>query len=127
MAAPKENKNGEKWTLERAEDFAQQVLDYIIEHDDCCSMSKACTELGQYESVIQYLENRFNVEFKPIKISLDILKSRLIQKGLYNKVNPTMAIFVLKNAHNMSDKVEQKTDLTTGGQSFSLKDMVKFE
>lgn len=86
------NKNGEKWTLERAEEFAQQVLDYIIEHDDCCSMSKACTELGQYESVIQYLENRFNIEFKPIKISLDILKSRLIQKGLYSEVNPTTAI-----------------------------------
>lgn len=127
MSAPKNNNNAERWTLENAEFFANDVYDYVRNNDDCTSMSKACTELDEYENVIQYLENKFNVEFEPIKKAKDILKARLIEQGLYNKANATMAIFILKNNHDMSDKVEQKTDLTTGGQSFNLKDMVKFE
>ena len=114
MAAPKKNNNAERWTLESAKMFANDVYDYVRNHDNCTSMSKACTELDEYENVIQYLENKFNVEFESIKKAKDILKARLIEQGLYNKANATMAIFILKNNHDMSDKVDtnNKTELS---------------
>ena len=44
----------------------------------------------------------------------DIVKNRLVSQGLDGDANPTMAIFILKNNHNMTDK--QQTDVTTNGK-----------
>lgn len=114
MAFEKGNKLSEKWTLDKVKDFCQEVLIYIKENEDCSSLTKALTELGGYDELLCYLENKYKSEydFKPIKESKDIVKARLIEKGLYNKVNPTMAIFILKNNHDMADKVETKNDTT---------------
>ena len=35
-----------------------------------------------------------------------------MKQGMYNKANATMAIFILKNNHDMADKVETKNDTT---------------
>jgi len=46
-----------------------------------------------------------------IKSIDDILKTRLVKVGMLAK-NPAMAIFVLKNHHDMSDKVIQESEIT---------------
>ena len=60
--------------------------------------------------------NRFALlkDFKSIKKAKDIVKTRLVNQGLDGDANPTMAIFILKNNHNMTDK--QQTDVTTNGK-----------
>jgi len=124
MAAPKENTNAEKWTIEEAEKFCNSVLAYIEKNKKCRSLSEACTELGQYEDLINYLSNKFDVVFRPIKRAKDIVKNRLVSQGLDGDANPTMAIFILKNNHNMTDK--QQTDITTNGKDVSTTPIIKF-
>lgn len=124
MAAPKENTNAEKWTLEEAEKFCNSVLAYIEKNKKCRSLSEACTELGQYEDLINYLSNKFDVVFRPIKRAKDIVKNRLVNQGLDGDANSTMAIFILKNNHNMTDK--QQTDITTNGKDVSTTPIIKF-
>ncbi len=126
MAFEKGNKVSEKWNLDKTIEFCEEVYSYVKNNEDCSSLTKALTELGGYDDLLCYLENKHKKEydFKPIKESKDIVKARLIEKGLYNKVNSTMAIFILKNNHDMADKVEQKQDLNVN--SVNLKDLVKF-
>lgn len=124
MAAPKENKYNEIWNIETAEQFCSDVLEYIQSNKKCRSLSEACVELGQYEELISYLSNKFNKDFKSIKRAKDIVKNRLVSQGLDGDANPTMAIFILKNNHNMTDK--QQTDITTNGKDVSTTPIIKF-
>lgn len=112
--APKDNKNAEKWNTIESQKFIDSVFLYVKTNTDCCSIEEACCELGQYEKILNYLERKFNpenndnqeniIDFNPIKKAKGILKNRIIKQGLNNKYNPTMAIFVLKNNHDMDDK-----------------------
>jgi hypothetical protein len=104
----KGNKNAEKWSLSTAKKFCEDVLQIIIADDKCRSMSTACSKLGGYESQINYLEHKFKIEFEPIKKAKDLIKSRLIEQGLDNTANTAMAIFILKNNHDMTDKQENR-------------------
>lgn len=107
------NKHAQVWNVEKANAFIQKVYNYIITNDDCRSMAKACSDSDGYEELISYfktLEFSESIDFKPIKKCHEILKGRLIEQGLESRVNPTMAIFILKNNHGMADKVETKND-----------------
>ena len=113
MAAPKENTNAVKWNEENAMEFCENVLNYVKINEDCISLSDAFSSLGGYESQFVYLKERFpNINFVPIKESKEIIKARIMKQGMYNKANATMAIFILKNNHDMADKVETKNDTT---------------
>lgn len=106
----KGNTNAEKWTLEEATKFFDSVLDYIRTNKKCRSISEACTELGQYEDLIRYLSNKFDTVFVSIKKAKDICKNRLVNQGLDGDAHATMAIFILKNNHDMKDRVDHTTD-----------------
>lgn len=118
MAAPKGNKYNEVWNLETTEKFFEDILTYIQENKKCRSIAEACVELGQYEDLVGYLCNKFKEkDFRPIKKAKDIVKTRLVNQGLDGEANPTMAIFILKNNHGMSDR--QQTDITTNGKELN--------
>lgn len=107
MGAPKGNKYNEVWTKEKAVKFFQELLKYVEENEKCRSMATATSKLGQYETLPQHLKSKFDIsqkEFEPIKKIQAILKGRLIEQGLENTVNNAMAIFVLKNDYDMSDR-----------------------
>lgn len=123
MAAEKGNKYNEVWTIEKAEDFCDSVLQYIKTNKKCRSLSEACCELGEYEELISYFHTKFDKDFKSIKRAKEIVKTRLVNQGLDGDANATMAIFILKNNHNMTDK--QQTDITTGGDK--LNNSIKVE
>lgn len=106
----KGNKNAEKWTLEEAEKFCDDVLEYVINNKKCRSISEACTELGEYEELISYLCNKFDTVFKSIKRAKDIVKNRLVNQGLDGDAHATMAIFILKNNHGMKDRHDITSD-----------------
>lgn len=107
------NKAAQVWTVESANAFIKKIHAYVVENEDCRSMATACANNDSYETVINYLERlefAKDIDFKPIKKCHQLFKSRLMEQGLENKVNATMAIFILKNNHGMSDKVENKND-----------------
>ena len=108
--APAGNTNAEVWTEAEATAFGQQVLTYMEENKNCRSVETACVKCGKYETLFNYLGDKFPVVFEPFKKRAKaIAKSRLIEQGLDSEVNPTMAIFILKNDHDMKDKVEQES------------------
>ena len=104
--APKENNNAEKWSLEDANIFCNSVLDILENNKSIRTLGGACLEAGKYESLINYLSDKFNIEFESIKKAKEIVKSRLIEQGLDNEVSTAMAIFILKNNHDMKDRVD---------------------
>lgn len=118
MGAPKGNKYNEVWDLETTEQFFNDIVEWIESNPKCRSISEAVVELGQYEELVSYLINKFSdKDFKSIKRAKDIVKNRLVKQGLDGEANSTMAIFILKNNHNMTDK--QQTDITTQGKEIN--------
>jgi hypothetical protein len=105
------NKNAEKWTLEEAESFCNEVLKILEENPKVRTLGKACLMAGKYEQIIGYLEDKFQTVFTSIKKAREIAKERLIESALENDVNTTMAIFILKNNHGLKDR--QDIDHTT--------------
>lgn len=112
MAAEKGNKYNEVWTIEKSEAFCDSVLNYIKENKKCRSLSEACCELGEYDDLINYLEQKHSKSFDQIKRAKTIVKTRLMNQGLDGDANPTMAIFILKNNHNMTDKLQTESNVT---------------
>ena len=112
--APKGNKNAEKWTLDESQKFINSILDYVDSDVKCTSLEKACCEIGQYESLLVYLENKHkDIDLMPIKKAKAIIKARLIENGLNNKYNPTMCIFILKNNHDMNETQNHNLNLNS--------------
>lgn len=107
-AAAKGNKYNEIWTLEKTESFFDSVLEYVLDNKKCRSLSEALCELGEYDDLINYLEEKHNKSFDQIKRAKTIVKTRLVNQGLDGDANPTMAIFILKNNHGMSDRIQQE-------------------
>lgn len=125
MAAPKGNINAEKWTLEATNELFDNILEYIINDEKCRSISEAAIEVGEYEHLVMYLENKYSeIDFTSIKKAREIVKNRLVNQGLDGKANSTMAIFILKNNHGMTDK--QQTDITTNGNSINTTPTIMF-
>jgi len=123
--APDGNTNAEKWDLTNTDMFFDDILKYIQENPKCRSLSEAVVEVGEYEELISYLLNKFpDVVFKSIKKAKDIVKNRLVKQGLDGDANATMAIFILKNNHNFTDK--QQTDITTNGKDVNTSPVIKF-
>lgn len=115
------NKNAEKWTFEEAEKFCNSVLQILEDNPKVRTLGKACLMAGKYEQIINYFEDKFKTVFVSIKKAREIAKERLIDNALENDVNTTMAIFILKNNHNMKDR----QDVTSGDKPMENK--VQFE
>lgn len=125
MSAPKGNKYNEVWDIETTEQFFNDVVEWIESNQKCRSISEAVVELGQYEELVSYLINKFSdKDFKSIKRAKDIVKNRLVKQGLDGDANSTMAIFILKNNHNMTDR--QQTDITTNGKDVNTAPVIRF-
>lgn len=91
----------ETWTLEASNEFLDKVLKYVKETDDCFTLGEAAVECGEYEEVINYIENKFGQNFKSVKRAKEIIKSRCIKQGMQFKTQPTMTIFNLVNNFGM--------------------------
>lgn len=115
------------WTKETAIEFLQKVYNTVLQDTKCRSLAKACSMAGGYETLIYYLQDKFDLrgsDFEPIKACKEIIKQRLMEQALDGEANATMAIFILKNNHDMSDKVETKSEVKV--KEFNIKDTVSF-
>lgn len=106
----KGNTNAEKWTLEEAMSFCDEVLSILEKDKKIRTLGGACVRAGGYEELVSYFEHKFDTVFKSIKRAKEIVKERLIEQGLDGDANPTMAIFILKNNHDMKDRYDHTSD-----------------
>lgn len=121
------NKSAQVWNAEKANDFIEKVYNFAVENEKCRSMATACSQNGGYEDLITYFKKQEyanEIDFRPIKKCHELFKARLAEQALDGDANATMAIFILKNNHGMSDKVEQKSELTV--KDFDISKVLKF-
>ena len=112
--APVGNKNAERWDLDTALAFADEVLLIMESSQNVRTIGKAALRAGHYAEVIAYIENKFpDVEFKALKKARELARERLIDQALDGDANTAMAIFVLKNNHGMVDKVQNDHTIKT--------------
>lgn len=108
------NKAAEKWTLEDAIIFSEEMLDLMERRNDIRTIGKAALKMGHYAEIIAYFTNKWpDHDFKAFKKARELAKERLIDQALDNEVSTGMAIFVLKNNHGMTDRVENDINLRT--------------
>ena len=112
MAAPKENKNAEKWTLEEAKLLFNNCLAMAQDRDnkdnDCIG------EIAQYfkSSLTQldYLKTKYpELEsiYKDIKSNCE---ANCFRNGKKGDIVPSLAIMNLKSNHNWTDRTENKNE-----------------
>lgn len=108
MAAPKGNKNAEKWT----EETVLKQLAEIEKHANKRTtlwLGSALVKVGLYMDIWDYWKTKFReneVVFRSIKAIEAIFQDRLFTEALKGDVNSTVAIFGLKNNHGWTDKQE---------------------
>ena len=121
MAAEKGNKYAEKWNKENALQLLKDALNTLIKDKDIMYIGELAEKQSTYHHVYTYIVDKFGKEnkvFSTIKKKIDnIIETRLFKEALKNNVNPTVAIFGLKNNYNWRDK--RDIDVTTKGDKIT--------
>jgi hypothetical protein len=107
MAAPKNNKNAEKWTLEDAEKFMNECIK-LSENESYDFIGEVAFDKKQDKGVFDYLVNKFpELERlkERIKCNCEVNCFRNSKKG---KIKEATAIVNLKSNHGWTDR--QTTD-----------------
>ena len=128
MAAPKGNKNAEKWTLEKAEELIKNALDLSNEEEDFKLrdnkgniidtikyfkydfIGEVARKLGTYhENITRDIPNR-HPSLKPlIDIVVKNLEANCYSNTKKNMINTAVGIINLKSNHGWTDRVDQTT------------------
>lgn len=114
------NTNSRKWTVEAAQQFFYDLLEYCKANKDGVTMAKACNEVGGYSTLPNYLMTDFPdsnlLDLEPYKKAKSICEACLAHNGLTGKYQVAMAIFLLKKNHDMDDTL----DVQSGGKPVSI-------
>lgn len=147
---PLGSRNAQKWNLSRIEKVLKAIEEYLYENDKCCYIGEAISEVNKsatldfriYRDIWGYFdhilrspigidEGKESNSTKELRESLGdwyqsietLLEGRLVSRGLSNKANVGMAIFILKN-HGWDDK--SGIDLTTDGEKIAQEPKIEF-
>ncbi len=125
MGASKNNTNAQKWTKTKAKNIINKALQ-IARNGEVLSFSDIASELNIKTYKLMYVLNKFS-EFADDKKEIkELIKNTLIKKGLYNEVNTTMAIFVLKNDYDMNPVEKVEKSQTVRNVEVTEEDLRKF-
>ena len=110
MSAPKGNRYHEKYSLKDARELFEKSLHEVRGDDDLLFIGSLAVRMGIYRELYYHLLSRFDdEELHTTKRKIDsILESRVVEKAVSQKGNPTFSIFMLKNNHGWADKQEIK-------------------
>lgn len=115
MAAKKGNNYAEKWTKQVVIDHLAQIL-HDVQENRIVYLGIALANIDLYSEVWNDWSNKFSAD-KQVSLAIKKVESKieanLLSQALSSKVNPAVAIFVLKNKYKWSDK--QEVDHTSGG------------
>ena len=111
MAAPKENKNAEIWSLEESEKFFDLAIE-LTESKDYDFIGEVAKELGSYHHAFKYLADKFpSLKYKR-NIIISNCESNCFYNGKKSNIVPSLAIMNLKSNHGWTDR----NDNTSGGE-----------
>ena len=122
MAAPKENKNAEVWSLEESTKFLEESLQLVIEkkHD---FIGEVARDMKQYRDLYTYLIDKFK-ELKPLyKRIIQECETNCFSHGKTGDIVPSLAIMNLKSNHGWTDR----NDTTTNGKEISTTNKIVFK
>jgi hypothetical protein len=101
-----------EWTAEKLVKFGNDLIDWMNKSQTNIFFQEFCVEKGVYRSVINKHQSKCP-EFKElIDMAREIQEMKIVKWSIANKLNTTMSIFLLKNKHGYSDRVEQKVEHT---------------
>ena len=121
--ATKKNLGGRptKWTEEKVILLGQELIDWLKLDDDNVWFEKFLyEEKDLYPQFISEMRDKYPKFSELIKRAKKIQESKLVDGTLKHSLNPTMAIFVLKNHYQYTDK--QQTEITISEQPLFLDD-----
>jgi hypothetical protein len=112
MAAPKGNKYNEIYDYEKAKKLFEDSLEMLRSDTEIYFLGTLAVKMNIYRQLYDYLLDRFQ-DLDTIKKKIDgILESRIVEKAMNNKVNPTFSIFMMKNNHDWKDKQEHDVSVS---------------
>jgi len=117
MAAPRKNKNAEKWTKQTVTNALEYIEDFVIK-EKSVYLAAALVNFKYYPQIWSEWRDKFEhdkVVSELIKRVDARIESNLVTRLLNNQCNAAGAIFILKNRHRMADK--QEVDHTSKGES----------
>ena len=133
MAAPKDNKNAEKWTEEEAIAFMETALlmsmqkntalnkageDIEIDSYKFDFIGEICRELNTYKEQLTYLANKFNSCKTIHNHILSTLEANCFYNSKKGNIKEATAIVNLKSNYKWTDR--QQTDHTSNGKEINL-------
>ena len=111
------NRAAEKWTLEESKKLFDDLIKFIKSNEEILSMQQAYIEYDIPHSTYYYLLEKFPVLDKYKKAAYDVIISRINIGALLNKMNPTAAIWRMKQSGELETK---GLDITTKGESMNI-------
>jgi len=117
MAAQKGNKTAEKWTKVTTLKLLSRIL-LDVKKDKIFYLGIALAQIDLYPQIWEHWQTKFKDDtdvIVAIKRVESQIEANLLQQSATNKINATIAIFVLKNKYKWSDK--QEIDHTSKGES----------
>ena len=121
--ATKKNSGGRptKWTEEKVILLGEELINWLKLDDDNVWFEKFLyEEKDLYPQFISEMRDKYPKFSELIKRAKKIQESKLVDGTLKHSLNPTMAIFVLKNHYQYTDK--QQTEITISEQPLFLDD-----
>jgi hypothetical protein len=123
MAAPKENKNAEKWDIDAASVFFNNA--YKLSKEKKADVytydfiGELARELGEYKEIFSYLSNKFPSLNNIHKKIISNCESNCYYNGKKQNIVPSLAIMNLKSNHGWTDRTQ--TDVTSMGKPIANK------
>ena len=121
--ARKKNPGGRPliWTEEKILELGQELIDWLKVDEENIWFERFLYEVKDlYPQLISEMTNKYPKFAELIKKAKKIQESKLVDGTLKMGLNPTMAIFVLKNHYQYTDRTQ--TDITITEQPLFLDD-----
>lgn len=120
------NVNAEKYTEDEA--FKIMVEAIKIARTEKCDF---VGEVAEFQLISRNVYTDLVKKFPILKslhlTLLHVCETNCFMHGKKGDIHAGMAIMNLKSNHQWTDRVENKTDITTGGMSFKISDLIEFD
>jgi hypothetical protein len=115
--AKKKNPGGRPviWTEEKVLQLGEELIEWLKASDDNVWFERFLYEIKDlYPQFISEMKDKYPKFSELIKRAKKIQESKIVDGTFKHNINPTMAIFVLKNHYQYTDK--QHTEITISEQ-----------
>ena len=110
MAAPKENKNAEKWNEDESIELFNKAIELSLDESKAFDfIGEVARELGTYRDLFTYLNNKFISCNRLHNILISNLESNCFSHVKRGDINTAAGIINLKSNHGWTDRVDNTT------------------